>query len=276
MLVLAPLGFGQSTPAHTSWQKFPAPPPVTVTPPAPSPVPPPALPGASVPGSRVVVFTKPAGEIRPVQATDPVKKPEKELPQDKPADKDKSPPLVSPARRSEPLRLRSNEELADEIITDVNRSQQELYEYQMEEFRAGKRTDRPNPVEPKKPQDLQRLPAPAFQPHVQVKAGYDPARALLEPGYVVHRRLYFEEKNSERYGWELGLAQPLVSAAVFAKDTLLWPSHLASNLFERYDTSAGKCRPGDPVAYYLYPPNITLGGGLIGAGVFIGTGFLIP
>lgn len=273
MLVLAPLGFGQATPANTSWQKYPAPP-VSVAPPLPSVSPPPALPGGSVPGSRVVVFTKPAGEVRPVLATDPVKKPEKETPPDKPADK--TPSFVSSSRPSDPLRLRSNEELAEEIITDVNRSQRDLYEYQMEEFRAGKLTTRPNPVEPKKLEDLQRLPTPVFQPPVQVKAGYEPVRALIEPGYVVHRRLYFEEKNSDRYGWELGMAQPLVSAGVFFKDVLLWPSHLTSNLFERYDTSAGKCRPGDPVAYYLYPPNITLGGGLIGAGVFIGAGFLIP
>lgn len=282
MLALAPLGFGQSTPAATSWQKFPAPPPITVTPPAPSPAPPPTLPGASLPGSRVVVFTKPAGEVKPVLATDPVK-PADEL---KPVDKDKVPPVVTSSRPSDPLRLRSDAELVAEIdidrdyvtkLKEYEKRRPELerdYAEKLERYRQG--LERDKPVKPEPPTKLPLLDQPQYQPSVLVKAGYDPVRALLEPGYVVHRRLYFEEKNSDRYGWELGLAQPLVSAGVFCKDVLLWPSHLTSSLFERYDTSAGKCRPGDPVAYYLYPPNITLGGGLIGAGVFIGAGFLIP
>ena len=32
--------------------------------------------------------------------------------------------------------------------------------------------------------------------------GAAPSTVVLEPGYVVHRRLYFEEKNAERYGWD--------------------------------------------------------------------------
>ncbi len=103
-----------------------------------------------------------------------------------------------------------------------------------------------------------------------------PMRALLEPGYVVHRRLFFEEKNAERYGWNLGMAQPFVSAAYFYKDLLLWPSHIASNLRERYDTNAGKFLPGSPVPYYLYPPEITLKGGALGAGAILGVIFLLP
>lgn len=103
-----------------------------------------------------------------------------------------------------------------------------------------------------------------------------PMRALLEPGYVVHRRLFFEEKNAERYGWNLGMAQPFVSAAYFYKDLLLWPSHIASNLRERYDTNAGKFLPGSPVPYYLYPPEITLKGGALGAGAILAVIFLLP
>ena len=112
--------------------------------------------------------------------------------------------------------------------------------------------------------------------YVPKTAGYSPTTALIEPGYVVHRRLLFEEKNSERYGWDLGFIQPLVSTAAFYKDTLLYPAHVASNMFERYDTSAGKCLPGSPVPYYLYPEEITPFGATVGALAIVGTAFVAP
>lgn len=101
-------------------------------------------------------------------------------------------------------------------------------------------------------------------------------QSLLEPGYVVHRKLLFEEKNSERYGWSLGMAQPLVSAAYFYKDLLLWPTHMASNFRERYSTNAGKFLPGSPVPYYLYPPEVTLFGLSVGTAAILGVVFLFP
>ena len=107
-------------------------------------------------------------------------------------------------------------------------------------------------------------------------ASYGPTQALLEPGYVVHRRLLFEEKNSERNGWDLGIIQPVVSTVAFWKDSLLLPAHLASNLTERYDTSAGKCLPGSPVPYYVYPEEITVFGATVGALTIAGTVFAFP
>ena len=78
-LLACPLAFGQSTPAATSWQKYP-----TAVPSSPLPPPPPlpgtSVGGASTPGSRVVVFTKPAGEVQPVQATAPVQKDDQKEP----------------------------------------------------------------------------------------------------------------------------------------------------------------------------------------------------
>ena len=105
---------------------------------------------------------------------------------------------------------------------------------------------------------------------------YPPSKVELEPGYVVHKRLYFEEKNAERYGWELGAAQPFVSAAYFYKDFAFLPYHFASNLCERYDTSAGKCLPGSPVPYYIYPPGCSWTGLLAEAGVVTGLTFIFP
>jgi hypothetical protein len=106
---------------------------------------------------------------------------------------------------------------------------------------------------------------------------YPPMRVHYEPLYIVHRRLHFEEKNAERYGWDLGIIQTFVSAAYFYKDVLLWPNSLASGVaYGFWDTNAGKCLPGSPTPYMLYPPGLTITGGVV-EGLFVtGVAFAIP
>jgi hypothetical protein len=91
---------------------------------------------------------------------------------------------------------------------------------------------------------------------------FEPMVCLAEPSYVVYRRLYFEEKNAERYGWELGPLQPTISTLYFFRDIIMLPHNLASYPCRRFDSSAGHCLPGDPVPYILYPPELT-GSGLL-------------
>ena len=98
----------------------------------------------------------------------------------------------------------------------------------------------------------------------------------VEPLFVMHRRLYFEDLNHERYGWDLGFIQPLVSLGAFYKDVLLLPHNMASRPHTRYEASAGYCMPGDPVPYLLYPPQVTLPGSLFEAGVWVGLAGIIP
>lgn len=114
----------------------------------------------------------------------------------------------------------------------------------------------------------------AYQPKTLT---YSPMQVRYEPLYVVHRRLHFEEKNAERYGWELGIIQPLVSAAYFYKDVLLWPNSLASGVaYGFWDTNVGKCLPGSPTPYLLYPPGLTITGSVV-EGLFVtGVAFAIP
>lgn len=109
-----------------------------------------------------------------------------------------------------------------------------------------------------------------------VARAYPPSKVEIEPGYVVHRRLLFEEKNAERHGWELGAAQPIVSTAYFYRDCLFLPYKVASNIHECYDTSAGKCLPGSPVPYYLYPPDFSWTGTAAELGVVTGLVLIFP
>ena len=43
----------------------------------------------------------------------------------------------------------------------------------------------------------------------------------VEPNYVCYNRLYFEQINAERYGWDLGFVAPFISAGEFFKDVVL-------------------------------------------------------
>jgi hypothetical protein len=89
---------------------------------------------------------------------------------------------------------------------------------------------------------------------------FAPTVVLAEPNYVVYRRLYFEEKNAERYGWELGPIQPLVSTLAFLKDAVMLPHNFVANPCRRFETNAGQCQPGDPVPYSWFPPEISWAG----------------
>ncbi len=98
----------------------------------------------------------------------------------------------------------------------------------------------------------------------------------VEPNYVLHRKLFFEERNSERYGWDLGVMGPFVSAGAFYWDLALVPYQFASLPFRRFESNAGLCLPGDPVPYRLYPPNVSVTGTVVEAGVIIALFAIFP
>lgn len=108
-------------------------------------------------------------------------------------------------------------------------------------------------------------------------ANYPPQQAMIEPMFLVHRRLLFEEKNAERYGWDIGFLQPLISVAYFYKDVVLLPNSLVSGIAQGFwDSNAGKCLPGSPTPYMLYPPGLTISGGLAEGAVITGLSFIFP
>src|SRR5439155_15069344 len=58
---------------------------------------------------------------------------------------------------------------------------------------------------------------------------------LVEPHYVCYGRLFFEEKNTERYGWELGPLTPIWLTGKFFVDVGAWPYKVFSFPRLRYD-----------------------------------------
>ena len=114
-------------------------------------------------------------------------------------------------------------------------------------------------------------------PYQAKTSAYPPMQTTYDALYMIHRRLHFEEKNAERYGWDLGAIQPLVSALYFYRDFMLWPQSLASGFaYGFWDTNAGKCLPGSPTPYYLYPPGLTITGTAFEGVIITGLAFIFP
>ena len=82
---------------------------------------------------------------------------------------------------------------------------------------------------------------------------WDPMRLEVAPYYVCHGRLHFQQINFERHGWDLGIFQPLISAASFLFDFVTLPYHLAMEPCRYFEYNTGWCLPGDPVPLLLYP-----------------------
>lgn len=108
-------------------------------------------------------------------------------------------------------------------------------------------------------------------------ATYPAMQAKLEPNYVIHGRLYFETMNTERGAWDLGALQPFISSGQFMKGVLFLPHNVASGIWRnRWDTSAGKCKPGDSTPLYMYPPGFTVSGLMWQTSVVVGLPFIFP
>ncbi len=253
-------------PAPTQWAPFPQLPAVNANPVMIVPIP-----TRTTFEPKIVTYEKPAGNnspklpqvatpavvrmpvaaeiAKPIGADKP--KPDEVIP----ADKEKLKPtsdLAGLPSRDEVFRMISDKELDARILKDL-----------------------------KKTTDV-KFPEPAplksgNEPYVSRVNTYSPIQVSVEPNYVVHRRLYFEEVNSERSGWDAGPAQFLISAGYFYKDVLFLPHNIASGFWKnRYEVSSGKCMPGSPTPYYLYPPGFTVGGTLTEAVVLTGTAFIFP
>jgi hypothetical protein len=108
---------------------------------------------------------------------------------------------------------------------------------------------------------------PTVPPEEYVIRGWKPLQETVEPPYLSYNRLYFEQINAERYGWDLGVIHPLLSAGIFYFDVATLPFHLGSQPCRCYESDAGYCLPGDPVPLLLYPLENSWSGTLTEAAV---------
>lgn len=198
-----------------------------------TPAPPLAGPAPRVERIRPVAATAPvAPEIRLVGMQQPA--PVRDLPtQDTPA----YDLLVAPPGPQRVFRLDS---------------ESAFHERLRQEYREGRVSGQPERI------DFPEMPVLSTESHVPGRK-WEQICHLVEPNYVCHGKLLFEDKNSERYGWDLGFVQPAVSFAGFAWDAFFLPYHCATAP-GRPECSAGYRLPGDPVPYMLYPPELSVTG----------------
>jgi hypothetical protein len=99
---------------------------------------------------------------------------------------------------------------------------------------------------------------------------------VVEPNVTCYERLFFEQKNAERYGWDLGIIHPVLSAGTFLVDVVTLPYHCATDPCRKYECNTGYCLPGDPVPLLLYPPELSLTGSLAEAAVVLALVAIFP
>jgi hypothetical protein len=110
-----------------------------------------------------------------------------------------------------------------------------------------------------------------FQPR-----NFPPMVELVEPGYVCHGRLLFEQPNFERIGYDFGILQPAICLGVFYYDTALLPYHVFSDLASLGECNVGKCLPGDQAPLLLPIERFSVTGLVGQSGAVIGGIFLFP
>lgn len=99
---------------------------------------------------------------------------------------------------------------------------------------------------------------------------------FVEPGYVVHGRLFFEQPNFERAGYDFGVLQPAICMGVYYYDLLALPYHACSDLRHPWESSVGKCLPGDPAPLVVTRERFSVTGLIGQTSVIMGGFYLFP
>jgi len=131
-------------------------------------------------------------------------------------------------------------------------------------------------IKVEKKDDKLEFPPQPVEDKPYAQRTFAPMAVEAEPNFVCYGRLLFEEKNTERYGWDLGPIAPLLLAANFYKDYAALPYKVFSFPRLRYDCSAGLPLPGEPVPLLVYPPGLSVTGGLAEAGAIVALRAIIP
>ncbi|MBL8824449.1 MAG: hypothetical protein JNJ77_17815 [Planctomycetia bacterium] len=105
---------------------------------------------------------------------------------------------------------------------------------------------------------------------------FEEMKAMVQASYVVYQPLYFQQINVERYGWECGVFQPVISTAQFYGDVLLFPYKFASNPPWHCEANAGYALPGDPEPLRFLTTPFSWRGVAAQAGVAVGAAGIFP
>ncbi len=123
-------------------------------------------------------------------------------------------------------------------------------------------------------QSVTQMPFPRRDPIT--KKPFELRDCSVEPFYVCHGRLFFEQPNFERTGWNFGVFQPAISLGVFYYDLALLPYHACSDLRGSGECSVGKCLPGDPAPLLVPRERFSVTGAVGQTGVILGGLYLFP
>lgn len=94
---------------------------------------------------------------------------------------------------------------------------------------------------------------------------------------LIHKPLYFEEVNLERYGHTAGpFLQPVVSSAHFFVNVAVLPYKMGVHSPHECQYVLGYYRPGNCAPWIVPPVPLSLRGALFQAGAITGQGLLIP
>ncbi|HBJ36847.1 MAG TPA: hypothetical protein DDZ51_19240 [Planctomycetaceae bacterium] len=113
---------------------------------------------------------------------------------------------------------------------------------------------------------------PQFQPRQ-----WEPSKITWKASNLIHKPLYFEEVNLERYGHTAGpILQPVVSSAHFFANIAVLPYKMGVHLPNECQYALGYYRPGDCAPWITQPVPLSLRGALFQAGAVAGAVALIP
>ena len=94
---------------------------------------------------------------------------------------------------------------------------------------------------------------------------------------VCHKPLYFEEVQLERYGHSAGpFAQPIISTAHFFLNIAALPYNMGIHPPSECRYPLGYYRPGNCAPWLVPPIPLSVRGGLLAAGAYLGAIYVIP
>ena len=114
------------------------------------------------------------------------------------------------------------------------------------------------------------------QPQYQSRQ-WEPSKITWKASNLMHKPLYFEEVNLERYGHTAGpILQPVISSAHFFANIAVLPYKMGVHLPNECQYALGYYRPGDCAPWITQPVPLSLRGALFQAGAVTGAVLLIP